>query len=367
MSRPTIEVLRHIGWLTSLLPSCSGLFQQFRHRAPRLQTAVSNALKQLQKRRDLIRSKKMPAETVKSVCLLLGPYRNLTTLTASTLFLHPKCQVLNHAATRIFGDQQIDFLADYSDERFNAFLQYAICISQSGKRGQYGGSIIHSHAFDKEHAMKQLFERESGASLLKGEIQSLVWKESLRTSNHIRSCMTDLDSIFSRNDRLRFLVPVRCPIDCAISNLKSGHARLFAGESTASPVERIVSAILREFAWIESLRQKHPDRFFIFFEYEMGKQTLENLEAFLGLEHDEKWLQSALAAFQSKKHYTPPHELVASYRSAVLHHFAENSHLAARFMRFVDGGDALPVLEGVTNSSRPGLSEVDGKTEAVSC
>ena len=71
------------------------------------------------------------------LCLFLGPYRNLTTLTASTLFLHPNCQVLNHASTRIFGDQRIDFFANYSDATFDAFLRYAIHISQSGARGQY--------------------------------------------------------------------------------------------------------------------------------------------------------------------------------------------------------------------------------------
>ncbi|MHB8529324.1 MAG: hypothetical protein ACYC8V_07420, partial [Caulobacteraceae bacterium] len=38
---------------------------------------------------------------VRRTAVILGPYRNLTTLTASVLALHPQCQVLNHASDRI--------------------------------------------------------------------------------------------------------------------------------------------------------------------------------------------------------------------------------------------------------------------------
>src|SRR5689334_13648080 len=79
---------------------------------------------------DLILSSFIDISECKSVCLALGPYRNLTTLTAATLFLHPNCQVLNHGGMRIFGNLQVDFLSNnYSEERFNRFVQYAIRIS----------------------------------------------------------------------------------------------------------------------------------------------------------------------------------------------------------------------------------------------
>jgi hypothetical protein len=288
------------------------------------------------KRRDYAASQNVPIESVKSVCLFLGPYRNLTTLTASTLFLHPNCQVLNHASTRIFGDERIDFFANYSDATFDAFLRYAIHISQSGARGQYGGSITLSHSFDETYAMKEIFKESFGGDLLKKEIQSLVWKESLRTSNYIRFRNVDVDSMFKCNTRLRFLVPVRHPIDCAFSNLKSGHARHFAGESTASPVERIVAAILGEFAWIEDLRRKNPDRFFVFFEHEFDERTLADLASFLELDQDEKWHKVALAAFELKKRYSHAPELVDSYRADVTRRFGDNPEMAAKFMRFAD-------------------------------
>ena len=168
----------------------------------------------MDKEQGIVASKAIGTENVRTVCLALGPYRNLTTLTASILFLHPNCQVLNHAGERIFGDSRLDFLRQYSDAIFEGFLRYAICISQGGKRGAYGGSITLSHAFDEEHEMQQLFQA-AGGKLLKEDVRSLFWKESLLISSYIRENAVDLSDLFSRNDKLRFLQPVRSPIDCA--------------------------------------------------------------------------------------------------------------------------------------------------------
>ena len=170
---------------------------------------------------DLLRSRSLNITNCKSVCLALGPYRNLTTLTAATLFLHPNCQVLNHAGSRIYGNNHVDFLSDYSEERLNHFIQFAIRISGKGRRGNYGGSITYSHAFDSKYEIKNKFVKSS-LELEKKQIKCLFWKESLLTSNLIREKNVDLCSIFEKDDRLRFLMPIRNPLDCAMSNLKTG-------------------------------------------------------------------------------------------------------------------------------------------------
>ena len=48
---------------------------------------------------------------LRTVGLILGPYRNLTTLTASVLSLHPECQALNHAGPRLLKGR-LDFIQD---------------------------------------------------------------------------------------------------------------------------------------------------------------------------------------------------------------------------------------------------------------
>ena len=49
------------------------------------------------------RSQRVDLSRVRNVVMALGPNRNMTTLTASLIALHPSCQVLNNA-----GNRQID-------------------------------------------------------------------------------------------------------------------------------------------------------------------------------------------------------------------------------------------------------------------
>jgi len=125
--------------------------------------------------KDLESSKSINIKSVKSVCLMLGPYRNLTTLTASILFLHPNCQVLNHGASRIYGRKEIDFLSIYEKIKMDRFIQFAITISGKGKRGKSGGSITYSHAFDNKHKMKNIYKK-TNLELVKKDIECLFWK-----------------------------------------------------------------------------------------------------------------------------------------------------------------------------------------------
>jgi hypothetical protein len=301
----------------------------------KIQKTVRLFLLRLSKRRDLAAARNLPIEDVRTVCLFLGPYRNLTTLTASILFLHPNCQVLNHAANRIFHDSRTDFFDGYDDEKFDTFVRYAIYASGGGGRGMLGGSITHSHAFDEGHVTRELFE-STGSKLIKEKIYSLIWKESLRTSNRIRKTGIDLGTIFAKNSRLRFLLPVRNPIDCAVSNIKSGHAKLFPGLDPDAPVEKVVEAILDEFKWVRSWERKHPDRFFIYFEPEFAEETLVRLADFLKVEMNEEWKRNALAAFEIKKRYEHPEPLAMHYRRLVHERFGGDPDFSAKLLRFVE-------------------------------
>lgn len=117
------------------------IIQKILTKSRRLGLLISDAV-------DLWWSRNLDVQNVRSVCLFLGPYRNLTTLTASILFLHPYIQVLNHAGMRIFGNKKVDFLQDFNKETFDRFTQFAITISGKGYKGVLGGSITYGHAFD---------------------------------------------------------------------------------------------------------------------------------------------------------------------------------------------------------------------------
>ena len=257
----------------------------------------------------------------KTVCLTLGPYRNLTTLTAATLFLHPNCQVLNHAGSRILENDDIDFLSCYSKDKFNRFIEYAIQISGSGGRGDFGGSITKSHAFDAHHEMKNIFI-ESGQKLIKTKTDCLFWKESLSTSNMIKEKQIDLGLILEAEERLRFFMPIRNPMDCAISNLKTGHFKRFRGLNENATIHEVLQAILTEIHWFASYMEKFPSRFFYYHEYSISREMLLGLASFLRLSPDETWLSNAQSVLVIKSSYQHNSQLLEFYQESVVKQFA---------------------------------------------
>jgi hypothetical protein len=288
-----------------------------------------------QKVEDLAAATEVDISGVQTVCLFLGPYRNLTTMTAAVLFLHPNCQVLNHARDRIFGDKRLDFLARYDDDTFDNFVRFAIRISGSGKGGVEGGSITKSHAFGEEYNTRAAFEA-SALDLVKPEVKALVWKESMATSNHIRDHKVDLDAVFDQNQRLRFLMPVRHPLDSAVSNIKTRNTRFLAGVNHHSSPARVADAILDEVAWFRSLQTRHPDRFFSFYEHDDGQATLVRMAEFLEIDPCDEWLANAGETFDPKKRYSEhPAELVAHYERSVAERFDDQPDVKDALLRFV--------------------------------
>ena len=287
----------------------------------------------LTKHADLTASQSLDIRDCQSVCLALGPYRNLTTLTAATLFLHPNCQVLNHAGCRIYGNRKVDFLSDFSKERFDCFIQFAIQISSGGSRGSIGGSITHSHAFDSKHKIQETFSNMS-LDLTKKQIKCLFWKESLRTSNRIREKNIDLVDILTKEERLRFLMPIRNPLDCAKSNLKTGHVSRFRGLNKGSSDFEVLQAILDEIYWFASYKKKFPSRFFYYFEHSISQEMLVNLATFLKLDPNEVWLSNALSVMVTKSNYEHDDKLLAFYRETVNEKFSRFPALSEELLAF---------------------------------
>ena len=292
----------------------------------------------------LRQSRQIDISDIRVVCLALGPYRNLSTLTGSILFLHPHCQVLNHGGVRIFGNRHVDFISEYSPQRFDAFVRNAVQISGGGRRGKYGGSIVHSHAFDAIHPMADVYAELYGAVLRKQRIRTLFWKESLPTANRIRDCGFDIDDVLAREQRLRFLMPVRNPLDCAVSSTRTGHSRLFPATNPGSPFAEVLSAVIDEFAWFEDLRVRHPGRFLRFFEYDPAAVTLERLARFLRLDMDSQWLAAAQEAFAISGGYEHPESRVGLYRDLVRDKLAAHPQLMTDLLKFTEKRGRAEVL-----------------------
>lgn len=280
-------------------------------------------------------SRNIDISDCKSVCLMLGPYRNLTTLTAAILFLHPNCQILNHAGDRVIGINEVDFLSDFTSDRLDRFVQYAIHISKEGKRGDYGGTITLSHAFDPQYSMNRVY-RKTGLPLIKSKITCLLWKESLSVSNTIKQSSVDFERVFSLDKRLRFMMPIRNPLDCATSNLKTGHSQRFLNVRRKDLFEDVLQAVLEEILWFEKLRLQFPDRFFCFLEHSVSRSTCIDMADFLELSWEEDWTRSALEAFSCSSSYQYYPWQIEFYIDVVQKTFTDYPKLMDQLLVFAD-------------------------------
>ena len=283
---------------------------------------------------ELFLSRGIVTDELKSVCLTLGPYRNLTTLTAGILALHPACQVLNHGGERIFGSGRLDFLTPYSEKIFSRFVRYAAYISGGGKRGDYGGSVTRSHAFTHD-IMKERYTQRYGNRLRKERIHCLYWKESLRTANIIRNNNVDLEKLLNENPLLRFLMPVRNPLDCARSNIRTNKAGLFPCLVQESPFEDVLAAVLDEFAWFLSLKKKNPGRFFYFYQHTFDESVLRNLAVFLGIKPDSRWMRDAMDVYTMRRSYEYDPGVTELYHKLVKDKFGSHPGVRKQLIAFI--------------------------------
>lgn len=278
-------------------------------------------------------SKHIDISTIDTLVCLAGPYRNLTTLTASIAALHPNCQVLNHAQERILPHQNVDFFSNYSLERWTQFLQYAISLSTGGERGRNGGSILYSHAFDYGK-LKQLYRNRYGNALMKERVVSVLWKEGLYLSNHLKKYNISPLQLIKKQAKLKFVLPIRNVLDCAISNKKTTLAYIFNEIDQNSSMEEIVSAILDEYVLFFNNQKENPSHFFHYFEHSFDKETLVAFCHFAKIPFDKQWADEVLSIFEMKSSYEHSDKLVQHYKEVVLEKFEGFPEIKAKLLTF---------------------------------
>ena len=232
------------------------------------------------------------------LAIILGPYRNLSTLVAATLSLRRDCLVLNHAADRLLADPKLDFFTRVNAETLAHFMDAAREASREGTRGDFGGSILHSHAFG-DPALKALYVQRFGEGGLKPYAQCLVWKDSMRVQNRLMADCNLFDRLCSAFPDLRFLLPMREVLDCAQSNLSTGYIKHLGGKRGIS-INTALDRVLDAFVWALEQREKHAHRIFVLTQGDDPQAAFSALGEFLGLNPDEAWLNDASRVFKVK-------------------------------------------------------------------
>jgi hypothetical protein len=230
-----------------------------------------------------------------TAAFLVGPYRNLTTLSAAVLSLHPEVQVLNHAGERLMSQPDIDFAGDPRREVLEAFLRVALAESGGGQQGQHGGSILLSHAFSSP-IVREAYTARYGDLAVKPDARCLVWKESYRLQARWMGREQQLDDLFARCSEVRLLAPFRRPLDIAVSSMKTKHDAMLTRKAAPS-FEETLDAVLDAFVWVLKQRDRWPERVFFYTQWEVDEDLFRRMARFLGLSEDARWIQDALRCF----------------------------------------------------------------------
>lgn len=229
------------------------------------------------------------SQNIDTIVIPLGPYRNLTTFTAAIFALHPEGLVLNHADSRIRRMPWADMVAHPTKSRMRRFLDVACVMAQRGKRGDFGGNILLAHAFDDPDIQNSYKER-FGKVVLKDHAHVLFWKDSMKISNRIRLAGITPQQLIeageSANIKIKFFMPIRHPVDCARSNLRTKHYRHL---TETGEFEIVLYKIIEEIVWFNQIRQSYPNNTFWFTEDEVGENFLKRLCAYIGLNYDAAW------------------------------------------------------------------------------
>lgn len=245
------------------------------------------------------------ADTVNSVALILGPYRNLTTLAAATLALHPFCQVLNHAGVRLHEYRRLTWMQSPCMKTLREFLHAGFWLSKNGQSGPHGGSIRFSHAFHGE--LQRLYLERYGSIWIKEKPHCFIWKESASVTYMFRDGIADLGSVINNLPSLRFIIPIRNPIDIALSTqvfyYRYGVPDYLKPQFPDFSFQSALGYVMTTFQYCFRLKEEYPEKIYFLYQDALGRNVFERLEKFLGLPSDARWQTEAASCFVARRKY----------------------------------------------------------------
>ena len=269
------------------------------------------------------------AENIEHVVVPLGPYRNLTTQTAAIFALHPNAIVLNHSGKRILHRRSLNWIRNPEPQTSDRFIRAAVRLCQGGRRGGYGGSILLSHGFD-DVEVRRAYQRRFQDKIIKNNVSVLYWKESMLVTNYFISCQS-IHDVLTCLPNILFLVPVRNPIDCAKSNVATGHWKHITDEPRLG---KVLDRIIELYSWIWSVRVDYKNRFLFLWEHETAVANLHSLARFANLSHDPVWISDVTATLGVRKRQRTSEEL-EEFERCVLRRTNQGSELQRQLLQFV--------------------------------
>ena len=199
------------------------------------------------------------------VIFILGPYRNLTTMLSSYMNLHENIVVFNHGYNRIKNNGS-DFWNKMTEQSYNKFVNFVIKNYTKGKRGDFGGDITLSHAYDKKNIISKY------KVPFKKNIKYILLKESGLITNDLRSNFSDIDKIHELisfyKDKIYFIRPIRNILKSVLSNQ---HTLKWKKYAELTNKKDMLNWYLQDLNWFYICKKKYPNIFCYFYEKDINK------------------------------------------------------------------------------------------------
>lgn len=239
---------------------------------------------------------------VKTVGVFLGANRSLTTLLSAMMAFHPEATVLNHGFQHVFMDPSRNFLLDPRQPVLDAFVREAQELALGGQRGDAGGHILHSHAFDDGDLRQEYLDRYGWDA--KPGASCLIWKDATRLTKFITMKKIRLNAACEALPSLRFMMMVRNPVDITISSIKKGYSAALVGEERKDSFGDVFVHMVRLFAGFASATERNPAQCrFLFQDELLDREHLIGLCDFLGVTADPAWLDDIARLIQLRPSY----------------------------------------------------------------
>ncbi len=273
---------------------------------------------------------------LRSLCFMVGPNRNLASLVALLIYLHKNGEAVNHAGSRIFPKKEIDIWHQCSENRFDLFCRYLEFLSSRGMRGQTGGSIRYSNAVADHPEAKQLVLNRFPDLNRRSPVHALVWKEPLMIYKFLASDGMKTVELLKCYQKIKLLLPVRNPLDCAISNKNLGERWLKRAYGlTDFSLESVLEALFKIYHSFFTWSKTYPGRCMALFENECSENTLSQLAQFLSLEHDPAWIVDCLQVWKVNQHYRWEKSWLEYYKILCDRYFSDVPEIKNRFLLMV--------------------------------
>jgi hypothetical protein len=243
---------------------------------------------------------------VETVAVYLGALRSLSTISSAMMALHPEVAVLNHAYGRIFADPSRDFLRTPTPETLDLFTRTALEMSLGGQPGDFGGHILHSHAFKADEALRQAYLDRYGWGA-KPAGRCLLWKDATAVTNHIGRARLSVGAAARALPALRFIALVRNPVDITISSIRKGYSLGLVRAEKKDDFREVFVQMIRRFAWFSQHAAELPDQFRFVFQDELLDRThLIGLCDFLRISAPDTWLDEVARLIHLRDSYAIP-------------------------------------------------------------